>query len=306
MMPTKTKAAMAAMMAVTTLGMGIDGVKAQDKKPVYPISSSEVIEKAKADDWVAINPENLMIMRLGPTKTVVIELAPGFAPSHIANIKTLIKAGFFNGSAVLRVQDNYVTQWGRPDDDPIKAVGIKTNLAAEYDRDRPEGFKSLPYKDAYAKKIGVADGWVVASNNKNYWLPHCYGAVAVGRDSVPDTGSGESLYTVIGHSPRHLDRNLSVVGRVIAGMEHLSALPRGTGALGFYNTVKERTAITKVELASDLSPDKAPRFERLKTEKPIYDQWLKARANRGGPFFLLPFNAVDICHAAPPIREIKP
>jgi len=255
---------------------------------------------------VAIAPENLMVMRMGASKTVVIELAPNYAPQHIANIKHMIKSGFFNGSAVLRVQDNYVTQWGRPDDDPIKPVGIKTNLPAEYDHERPDGFQSLPYKDAYAKKIGVADGWAVASDNRRFWLPHCYGAVAVGRDSVPDTGTGESLYTVIGHSPRHLDRNLTVVGRVIAGMEHLTALPRGTGVLGFYNTLKERTSITKVELMSDLSADKQTGFERLKTEKPIYNQWVKARANRAGPFFLLPFNAIDICHASPPIREVKP
>ena len=55
-----------------------------------------------------------------------------------------------------------------------------------------------------------------------------------GEGLTPDTGTGGELYAVIGHSPRQLDRNIAVVGRVIEGIEQLSALPRGTEALGFY------------------------------------------------------------------------
>ncbi|GAA3255116.1 hypothetical protein GCM10020258_13330 [Sphingomonas yabuuchiae] len=42
-------------------------------------------------------------------------------------------------------------------------------------------------------------------------------------------GVGAELYTIIGHSPRGLDRNIAVVGRVVDGMDALSTLPRGTG-----------------------------------------------------------------------------
>ncbi len=66
------------------------------------------------------------------------------------------------------------------------------------------------------------------------WLTHCYGMVGVGRGDALDSGNGAEIYVVIGHSPRHLDRNVTLVGRVLQGMDLLSVLPRGKAALGFY------------------------------------------------------------------------
>ena len=87
--------------------------------------------------------------------------------------------------------------------------------------------------DPYADFQGFAGGWPLAGSS-GVWPVHCYGMVGVGRNLSPDTGSGAELYTVIGHAPRHLDQNIALVGRVVSGIEHLSSLPRGTGALGFY------------------------------------------------------------------------
>ena len=81
--------------------------------------------------------------------------------------------------------------------------------------------------------------------------------VGVGRDLSPDTGTGGELYAVIGHAPRHLDRNIAVVGRIVQGIEHMSSLPRGTEALGFY---KERTSdvpIVGAQLAADIAAGRA-------------------------------------------------
>src|SRR5690606_9568936 len=64
------------------------------------------------------------------------------------------------------------------------------------------------------------------------WLAHCYGTVGAGRDNDADSGSGTELYVVTGHAPRQLDRNITVVGRVVQGMELLSALPRGPAPAG--------------------------------------------------------------------------
>ena len=58
--------------------------------------------------------------------------------------------------------------------------------------------------------------------------------VGVGRDLDVRSGSGAELYVVIGHAPRHLDRNVALVGRVVKGMELLSGLPRGGAEMGFY------------------------------------------------------------------------
>ncbi|MCP6473599.1 peptidylprolyl isomerase, partial [Klebsiella pneumoniae] len=79
--------------------------------------------------------------------------------------------------------------------------------------------RPLGYPDAYAPATGHAAGWPIGYDETRgaAWLTHCYGSVGVGRDLAPDTGTGGELYAVIGHAPRHLDRNIAVIGRVIEG-----------------------------------------------------------------------------------------
>ena len=136
------------------------------------------------------------------------------------------------------------------------------------------------------------------------WPVHCYGAVGVGRNMSPDTGSGAELYAVIGHAPRHLDRNIAVVGRVISGIEHLSSLPRGTGALGFYETEAERVPIRSIRIASELRTSEQPRFEYLSTESSSFKRYADARQNRRDPFFIRPAGGADICNIPVPVRAV--
>ena len=136
------------------------------------------------------------------------------------------------------------------------------------------------------------------------WPVHCYGMVGVGRNLSPDTGSGAELYTVIGHAPRHLDQNIALVGRVISGIEHLSSLPRGTGALGFYEDEKERVPITSIRIASELPAADQPRFEYLSTESDSFAHYADARANRRDPFFIKPAGGADICNIPVPVRPV--
>jgi cyclophilin family peptidyl-prolyl cis-trans isomerase len=139
------------------------------------------------------------------------------------------------------------------------------------------------------------------------WPVHCYGMVGVGRNYSPDTGSGAELYTVIGHAPRHLDRNIALVGRVIEGMQHLSSLPRGSGALGFYTAEEaaKRTPILSVRVASDLPASEQPAFEFLSTESATFAAYAEAIANRRDPFFIVPAGGADICNIRVPVRRVQ-
>jgi hypothetical protein len=132
---------------------------------------------------------------------------------------------------------------------------------------------------------------------------HCYGMVGVGRDMPPDSGSGAELYVVIGHAPRHLDRNIALVGRVIEGIEHLSSLPRGTVALGFYESAEERTVIRSIRLLSEMEIDPVPQYEYLSTESASFAAYAEARANRRDPFFIRPAGGADICNIPVPVRR---
>src|SRR5205823_2247081 len=98
------------------------------------------------------------------------------------------------------------------------------------------------------------------------WLAHCYAMVGAGRGDTADSGSGAELYVVIGHSPRHLDRNVTLLGRVVEGMELLSTLPRGTGPLGFYEDPKQYVFIPKVRLAADVPAAERTALELLRTD----------------------------------------
>lgn len=135
------------------------------------------------------------------------------------------------------------------------------------------------------------------------WPVHCYGMVGVGRNMPPDTGTGAELYTVIGHAPRHLDRNIALVGRVIEGIEHLSSLPRGTGALGFYETAEERVPIRAVRIGSEIAD--LPGYEYLSTESASFARYADARANRRDAFFIQPAGGADICNIPVPVRRVK-
>jgi peptidylprolyl isomerase len=158
--------------------------------------------------------------------------------------------------------------------------------------------------DAYASRAGFVGGWPVAVHDREALanLAHCYAMVGVGRGLSPDTGTGGELYTVIGHSPRHLDRNIAVVGRIVQGLEHMSSLPRGTEALGFY---KERTSdvpIVNARLASDLPPAERPRFEYLAGDS--FSAYLNARKNRQDDFFIRPAGGADLCNVNVPVRPV--
>ena len=101
----------------------------------------------------------------------------------------------------------------------------------------------------------------------------------------------------------HLDRNIALVGRVIEGIEHLSSLPRGTGALGFYETAAERVPIVSVRLGGEVSG--LPAYEYLSTESDSFARYADARANRRDAFFIRPAGGADICNIPVPVRRVK-
>lgn len=277
---------------------------AAPEKP-QPVTPSSVVAEAPATAWRALPAEDLLVMDLKGGGRVVIQLAAGFAPAHIANIRTMAAAGYYDGLWIERVQDGYVVQWGDPDAKKPLPAGVKPHLPSEYDWPaKAVPMKPLPYRDAYAAKVGWSGGWPVASDGQRTWLTHCYAMVGVGRDMAPDTGNGAELYAIIGQPARALDRNITVVGRVLTGMEAMAGLPRGTAEMGFYKTEGERLPIVRVRLASELPVADRPRFAMLDTASPAFAKWLRVKANRKDSFYVRPAGAVDLCSALPPVKEL--
>jgi peptidylprolyl isomerase len=103
-----------------------------------------------------------------------------------------------------------------------------------------------------------------------------------------------------------LDRNLAVAGRVLQGMQYLSALPRGTGALSFYTKASERTPIVSMRLASDLPEAQREKIEVLRTDSSTFAAVIEAKRNRHDAFYTVPAGKIDLCSIDIPVREVKP
>ncbi|KRE97823.1 peptidylprolyl isomerase [Frateuria sp. Soil773] len=288
---------------------------ADEAKPAPTPTAKELLAKSGPSEWRRPDPQNLLQMQL-PTGRVLIELAPDYTPLHAANIRTLVHGHYFDGLAIIRVQDNFVTQWGDPNDDDngdkskIKPLGkAKKTLPPEYTRpiDPKLPWTALPDGDVYAPEVGFSGGFPAARDpaSGQTWLTHCYGAVGVARDVGPETGSGSSLYAVIGQAPRGLDRNLAIAGRVIEGMELLSGLPRGPAPMGFYAKPQQRVAIESVRLAADLPEAQRAKVEVLRTDSPTFAALIESKRNRRDDFYRNPAGKIDLCSIAIPVREAK-
>ena len=267
---------------------------------------SDVVAGAPASAWRAIPANDLVVMELANGGRIVIQLAPDFAPVHVANIRALAHGGYWDGASVYRVQDNYVAQWGQNESEKPWSAGVTPKPPAEYTRSL-KGLRIRPLgsPDPYAAGAGFSGGWPVAYSSKGGWadLVHCYGSVGVGRDLSPDTGTGGELYAVIGQAPRQLDRNIAIVGRVIEGIDRLSALPRGTGDLGFYKDKAQNVPIASLRLASDMPAAERPSYEYMDSVSPAFASYLRVRANRHDSFYDHPAGGVDLCNVQVPVRR---
>lgn len=292
-----------AALVTATLMLGTD-VHAADKPTTKPLTTAEVIAQSTASDWRTLDPERTLYLEL-QTGRVIIELAPEFAPKHVANIIALAREGYFDGLAVMRVQDNYVVQWGDADNKREIRTAKKT-LSAEFDRPaKGLPFTALPDSDTYAAQVGFANGFAAARDSATgtAWLAHCYGAVGAGRDLDANSGGGAELYAVIGHSPRHLDRNVTLVGRVVKGIELFSVLPRGTGNLGFYEKPEQRVPVRSIRVAADVPEAERTPLEVFRTDTRAFAALVEARRTRSDEWFKYKVGRVELCNVPIPVRE---
>lgn len=269
-------------------------------------TTAEVMAGLSDADWRQPDPDNLLIMRV-PQGSIVMELAPSMAPNTVANIKRLVRSGYYDDLAIIRSQDNYVAQWADPatDEDAARELGdALQSIPPEFERNADDVvLHSVASRDAYAERVGFVDGFPAASNGNKTWLTHCYGMLGVARSTEPDSGNGSSLYVVTGHAPRHLDRNITLVGRVLSGIELLSTLPRGTGPLGFYEDASNATPILTVEIDDDRPKNERQGLRVLRTDTRAFARYVASRTYRYEDWFVEPTGRIEICNLSPPVEQ---
>src|SRR5690348_10651619 len=269
-----------------------------------PLTTAEVLAASGPADWRPLEPLHTLYLELASGR-VVIELAPQFAPHHVQNVEALSRGQYFDGLDVVRSQENYVVQWADPTGKRPVPAGSTRTLAAEFERPlRGLTITKLPDPDTYAGETGFVDGFPVAADPAlgRAWLVHCYAMVGAGRDNDVDSGGGTELYALIGQAPRHLDRNVTLLGKVVQGMDLLSSLPRGKGQLGFYEKPEQRVPILSFKVASDVPESQRTSLEELRTDTQTFTDYVEARRNRHEEWFKVPAGHVDVCNVPIPVR----
>tara|TARA_B100001121_G_scaffold79955_1_gene70886 strand:+ start:985 stop:1542 length:558 start_codon:yes stop_codon:yes gene_type:complete len=149
--------------------------------------------------------ENIMILKL-KTGEVKIELFPDIAPNHVNRIKELANSGKYNGVVFHRVIDGFMAQTGD--------VQFGNSSNSNFNLQRAGmGGSDLP--DLKAE-----------FNN----TPHERGTLSMARSSDPD--SANSQFFICFEPAPHLDRQYTVFGKVIDGMDNIDKITKGDGPNG--------------------------------------------------------------------------
>jgi len=253
----------------------------------------------------AVDPQNLVLIdtRYGE---VAVELAPRFAPNHVARLRALIRAHFYDGKTFYRVIDGFVAQGGAGEGTASTGGRAKGALArqwpslkAEFDAAMNGSFTPLGSPDLYAPEVGHIDGFPVARNPKagRMWLIHCPGTFAFARDNGPDTATTE-FYVVIGEAPRRLDRDLTAFGRVVDGLQYLQKLHRGDPDVD-NGVIKDRSRqdpIIRMRLAADVPEKSRPSYLVERTDTAAFEKEKEERRHPVSPFyFRKPPPVLDVC-----------
>ncbi len=170
-------------------GSKTKGLKAAETKKL-PVSKSRA--KKIKHSYTVKDPENSLLLKL-KDGDVVIEMYPDAAPNHVARIKELVRAGFYNGLKFHRVIDGFMAQTGCPHGTGTGGSGKK--LKAEFNRN-----------------------------------PHKRGTVSMARAMDPD--SADSQFFICFNDCDWLNGQYTVWGEVTSGMEHVDAIKRGAGMNG--------------------------------------------------------------------------
>ncbi len=282
-------------LSITAACQAQDGTKVQ-------VTEAE-IASALTPDWRDVSPENLILVET-VYGDIVIELNPDFAPNHAAQFRTLVRDDVYNGVRFYRVIDAFVAQGGLQDEALIENYPTLKN-----ENDRPiseAAFVPLGNADLFAPKVGHIDGFAVGRSETlgSEWLLHCPGALAMARDNDPDSG-GTEFYIVL-DAQRYLDRNLTVFGRVIDGMQYVQKLKRGIRAIesGVIQAPEVGDEILSMTVAADMDPVIRPAYQVQAMPTQAFEDAKTAKRVREEDFFYRkPPEMLDICGFEVPVRK---
>ncbi|MEH6395553.1 peptidylprolyl isomerase [Pseudoalteromonas sp.] len=263
-------------------------------------TAAQIINQATQQQWRLVDADNIIKITL-PTGAAYIELNPLLAPKHTQNIKQLAREGFYKDLNVYRFVEGFVAQGGdesgkKPVKNGAKAIPAEFYLTTP----NPVNITELDHHDGYAPITGFLNGFAVAQDDAQTqtWQVHCNGVFAMARDNDINSG-GTEFYVTIGQGPRYLDRNITVFGRVLEGMEHFNRLSRASIKNTAFNP------ITDLQVLADISQQDNSQFKVMRTDSNAFLALIKARQNRSESWFVETPNYVDVCGMPIPTKRVE-
>ena len=309
----------------------------------------EIVAAAPAADWVRIAPAELLVMDLAPgaagkMRRVVIQLIPApFSQAWVGNIRKLAAAHWYDGNAVVRVQDNYVVQWGDPasEDETAdgKPGGVPKALPGELAKVPQSAYlaqladvavvqaarrsRGNSLRDAYADFTIFDRGWPVGVATRH--VENFIVDSKTGKPSPP--ASHEAAWPIHCYGTVGVGRDMppdtgsgaelyAVIGQAPRQLDrNLAVVGRVIEGIEFLSSLPRGTgpmgfyehAEERVPIVSIRVGDAVPglpAYEYLSTESASFTRYADARANRRDAFFVQPADGADICNIPVPVRRV--
>ncbi|WAC48043.1 peptidylprolyl isomerase [Asticcacaulis sp. SL142] len=250
---------------------------------------------AHAADWKPLDADNTLVVDTSKGR-VIIALSPEMAPQAAERIKTLTRRGFYDGLLFHRVIPQFVVQTGNPNnkdggksDLPNLALESVFNL-----KTTPHYTAARPVTGAVgfigATPFASTDDYHIKTGTVRAWGTHCAGVVGMGRDDEPKNSANSELYITLSDVSR-LDRDYTVVGRVVSGFEIVKALNAGEPPTA-------PDAMTRVRVLADIAATERPKLEVMDVSGAAFAAHVKAKRNERGADF-------SVCDITVPVRAVR-
>lgn len=246
-------------------------------------------EAIAAGDWRSVAPDNLLIIDTNKGR-ILVEMTPEAAPGHVARIRLLAKAGFYDGIPWHRVIDGFMAQTG----DPLgtgEGQSWHPDLKAEFTFRRDAQTPFAPVAAPAGALIGFMQSLPVqtqpdavmattADRKVHVWGLYCPGVAGMARDDAAD--SANSQFFLMRQPYPALEKRYTIWGRVVSGLDVVRALKFSPNPDG---VVAGPDRMTRVRVAGDLAEGERPSVRVLSTDSARFRTLVeRTRAARGADF----------------------
>lgn len=242
-----------------------------------------------AGDWRSVAPDNLLIIDTNKGR-ILVEMTPEAAPGHVARLRLLAKAGFYDGIPWHRVIDGFMAQTG----DPLgtgEGQSWHPDLKAEFTFRRDAQTPFAPVAAPAGALIGFMQSLPVqtqpdpvmattADRKVHAWGLYCPGVAGMARDDAPD--SANSQFFLMRQPYPALEKRYTIWGRVVSGLDVVRALKFSPNPDGI---VTDPDRMTRVRVAGDLAQGERPSVRVLSPNSARFRTLVeRTRAARGADF----------------------